>query len=191
MRDGIIGYIDTPLQGNRREPNVQWCADNGCYSNKWNADHWWRWLDRQERTMRFAACPDVVSNWESTLQLFEQWAPRMTAAELPVAVVAQDGASVDSIPWTDVSCVFIGGSTEWKLSKQAEAIVGSANARGVWAHVGRVNSYKRLKWARDIGANSADGTMLVFQPTKRLAQLKRWLKTLDELQPLPIGVGHD
>lgn len=189
MRDGIIGYIDTPMQGNRRENGVEWCADNGCFSERWEAVKWWRWIDRQERTMRFATCPDVVSDWDATRALFDEWAPRMTDSELPVAIVAQDGAKATSIPWSDISCVFIGGSTAWKVSANTEDIVQEANRRNVWAHVGRVNSYKRLKWARDIGADSADGTMLVFNPTKRLTELRRWLTTLDEVHPLPIGVG--
>ena len=185
MRDGIIGYIDTPMQGNRREPGVKWCADNGCFSNKWDASRWWRWIDKQERTMTFAVCPDVVGDWDATRSRFDEWAPRMAAADLPVAIVAQNGATAESIPWADIECVFIGGSTEWKVSGNTEDIVNKANEQGVWAHVGRVNSLKRLRWARDIGADSADGTMLVFHPTKRLAELRQWLVTLDETHPLP------
>lgn len=190
MRDGIIGYIDTPMQGNRREPGVEWCADNGCFSDRWDATRWWRWIDQQERTMRFATCPDVVADWDKTLALFDKWAPRMKDVELPVAVVAQDGATTASIPWADISCVFIGGTTKWKMSANTEDIVQEANRQGVWAHVGRVNSFKRLRWARDIGADSADGTMLVFNPTKRFAELRRWLSALDETHPLPMTVGR-
>lgn len=186
MRDGIIGYIDTPAQGNKREPNVQWCADNGCFSSRWEASHWWKWLNRQERTMRFAVCPDVVSDWDRTRYLFDEWQPKMKVEGFPVALCAQDGAVESDIPWSDIDCLFIGGSTEWKLSSNTERLVSVANERGLWAHVGRVNSYKRLRWARDIGANSADGTMLVFNPTKRLADLKRWLQMLDDCSPLPL-----
>lgn len=189
MREGLIGYIDTPAQGNKRDDGVDWCADNGCYSNRWNADRWWRWLDSQERTMRFASCPDVVCDWDETRRRFEEWAPRMIAADLPVAIVAQDGATVESIPWSDVQCVFIGGSTEWKLSQSVELLVSEANRRGVWAHIGRVNSYRRFRWANDIGANSCDGTMLVFDPTGRFAELKRWLEDIDRVPSLPLWGG--
>lgn len=191
MRQGLLGFIATPAQGNKKEPGVDWCADNGCFSNKWNGDHWWRWLDRQERTMRFATCPDVVGNWNQTLRLFNKWAPRMTAAQIPVAVVAQDGATPQTIPWDDVSCVFIGGTTEWKLSATAESIVAEANRKQIWAHIGRVNSYKRLRWANDIGANSCDGTMLVFHPTICLERLLRWLSDLQQIPSLPLWAGDD
>ena len=190
MRDGIIGYIDTPAQGNKREPNVQWCADNGCFSSKWDSSQWWKWINRQERTMKFAVCPDVVADWDGTRRLFEEWQPKMRAEGLPVALCAQDGAVESDIPWNDIDCLFIGGSTEWKLSPNTEQLVAAAAAQRTWAHIGRVNSYKRLRWARDIGANSADGTMLVFNPTKRLAELKRWLQMLDDSTPLPLRQKH-
>lgn len=186
MRDGLIGYIDTPAQGNRREPSVEWCADNGCFSDRWQPDRWWKWIERQERTMRFATCPDKVADWDATLRLFDQWAPRMDSAELPVAIVAQDGANVETIPWDDITCVFIGGSTEWKLSQTSEAIIAEANRRNKWAHVGRVNSYRRLRWASDAGANSADGTHLTFNPTKRLAEVLRWLSNLESSPSLDL-----
>jgi hypothetical protein len=187
MREGIIGYIDTPAQGNKRIENVQWCADNGCFSSKWESSHWWKWLNKQERTMRFAVCPDVVSDWTATQRLFDEWAPKMRAEGFPVAICAQDGARPSEIPWDEIDCVFIGGSTEWKLSSNTEEIISLANRNGTWAHIGRVNSYKRLRWARDIGANSADGTMLVFNPTERLADLKRWLRRLEDSHPLPLA----
>lgn len=185
MQAGLLGYIDTPRQGNRRPLNVHWCADNGCFSAKWESSHWWSWLMSQDRTMRFACAPDVVGDWDATRRLFDQWGQRMADEQFPVAVVAQDGATHSSIPWDAVSAVFIGGSTEWKLSATAVQIIQEANLRKTWAHVGRVNSYRRLRWAAHAGADSVDGTMLVFQPTKRLAELLKWLSLLDEIPSLP------
>lgn len=182
MRNGLLGFIDTPAQGNRREPNVDWIADNGCYSNRWNADHWWKWLTRQPQTMRFCTAPDVVGDWQATLDLFATWSPAMSARRLPIACVAQDGATNETMPWHAISAVFIGGSTEWKLSKDSEAIVAEANRRSTWAHIGRVNTLRRLQWAKQIGANSVDGTMLTFNPTARLRQLLRWMQQI-ETQP--------
>jgi len=184
MRDGLLGYIDTPSQGNKREPEVDWCADNGCFSESWDEQKWWRWIDSQERTMRFACVPDVVSDWNATLRLFEKWQPIMDAAQLPLACVAQDGATPDQIPWELIRCVFIGGSTDWKLGEMSESIIREGNNQGVWVHVGRVNSLKRLRWAKHAGADSVDGTMLVFNPTKRLEELLRWLPIVNSEQRL-------
>jgi hypothetical protein len=80
--------------------------------------------------------------------------------------------------------VFIGGSTDWKLGEMSEAIIAEGNNRGVWVHVGRVNSLRRLRWAKHAGADSVDGTMLVFNPTKRLEELLRWLPMVNAEQRL-------
>lgn len=184
MRKGLLGFIATPAQGNRREPNIDWIADNGCYSNRWNADHWWKWLIRQPQSMRFCTAPDVVGDWQTTLELFTEWAPKMKKQNLPVACVMQDGADLDSIPWSQLDAVFIGGSTEWKLSKHAEKIVAEANNQNIWAHIGRVNSLRRLQWAKQIGADSVDGTMLTFNPTRNLKQLLRWMQQIENQSSL-------
>ena len=36
MREGSLGFIDTPAQGNVRPDGVMWCADNGCFSDRWD-----------------------------------------------------------------------------------------------------------------------------------------------------------
>lgn len=40
MMSGELGFIDTPRQGNRRPIGVTWCADNGCFSDKFNEKQW-------------------------------------------------------------------------------------------------------------------------------------------------------
>jgi len=190
MRAGLIGFIKTPIQGNKLLPGVDWCADNGCFSSKWNEEKWWQWLTNQPRTMRFAVVPDVVADHAKTLELYKKWGPLMTEAEIPCAFVAQDGAVPDEIPWENIASVFIGGSTEWKLSPYSAAIVQRANILNIWAHVGRVNSYKRLRYARDIGANSVDGTYLTFGPDTNLPKLLTWLRRLEQETPLEVERGE-
>jgi hypothetical protein len=189
MQRGLIGLINTPAQGSKPLPGVDWCADNGCFSANWHAEKWWKWLTKQPRTMRFAVAPDVVTDHLQTLELFKEWGPMMTREKLPIAFVAQDGATPKEIPWQKISAVFIGGSTEWKLSRYAVDVVEQANEFGIWAHVGRVNSYKRLRWARDIGADSADGTCLTFAPDVNLPRLLSWLRRLEQETALPLAMG--
>ncbi len=50
-----------------------------------------------------------------------------------------------------------------------------AKDRGKQVHVGRVNSARRLRWARDHGADSADGTYVGFGPDVNLPKVTRWL----------------
>jgi hypothetical protein len=182
MSNKLIGFIDTPLQGNRHVENSFWCADNGCFSNRWDPKKWWNWVTKLEPTMDFAACPDVVADWDATRRLFDIWAPQMVATGLPVACVAQDGAQIADIDWDTINTIFIGGSTTWKMSPNAEAIIAEANKQNVNAHVGRVNSLKRIRWAKMAGADSVDGTHLTFHPTQGLADVLFWLRDL-ETQP--------
>lgn len=187
MANGLLGFIATPHQGNELVAGAEFCLDNGCFSAKWDADHWWAWLQEQPRTARFAVAPDVVADWPATLALFEQWEPRMYEAGFRVAIVAQDGCVPEEIPFDRVDAVFIGGSTEWKLSPASVAVIRAAKELGVWVHVGRVNSLRRLRWAAAHGADSADGTFLTFGPDVNLRRLLRWLREVNTQTTLDFG----
>ena len=51
MRDGLIGYMDTPAQGNARPEGVAWAADNGCFGAGYPGDEaWLAWLAGQDPT---------------------------------------------------------------------------------------------------------------------------------------------
>ena len=103
----------------------------------------------------------------------------MHEAGLRVALVAQDGATPETAPWDRMDALFVGGSTEWKLSSGAVAMMREAKARGVWVHVGRVNSLKRLRWAQAHGADSADGTYITYGPEKNLQRMLRFLRQVN------------
>jgi hypothetical protein len=45
--------------------------------------------------------------------------------------------------------------------------------------MGRVNTWSRLQYARDIGCNSVDGTMLTFGPDKNLPTLLSWMRLIN------------
>jgi hypothetical protein len=106
----------------------------------------------------FVACPDVVGDAAATRRRFARWAGAIRRARLPVALVAQDGLERRRVPWAGIDALFVGGSTPWKLSDHAAGLVAQARARGVWTHMGRVNSARRLAWAKAIGCDSADGS---------------------------------
>jgi EAL domain-containing protein (putative c-di-GMP-specific phosphodiesterase class I) len=58
------------------------------------------------------------------------------------------------------AAVFIGGSTDWKLGRHAEAVIRAAQAMGVWVHVGRVNTAQRIEKFLEMGVDSIDGASL-------------------------------
>lgn len=187
-------------------------ADNGCFTTKgtFNEEAWLRWLQHVPVAgCLFAVAPDVVGDHEGTIERSRQWLGVIRDLGLPAAFVAQNGARPDNTPWETFDALFLGGSpeclpcgwvrpahlftvkvcpfcgrllAEWKLSAACRTMVTEAKARGMWVHMGRVNSYKRLKYATDIGCDSADGTYLAYGPDTNLPKLEGWLRMLDRPQ---------
>lgn len=180
MAAGTLGYIATPnsTNKNQRVAGASWCADNGCFTKNFNEDRWWLWLQAQVEhldTCLFATAPDVVGDAVSTLELAKVWLPRIRGLGFPAALVAQDGLEDLAVPWDSFDCLFIGGSTEWKLGESAKQLCLEAKRRKKWLHIGRVNSNKRFRYSEvELQADSCDGTFLVFAPDHNLGRLMRW-----------------
>lgn len=184
MSDGMLGCITTPSQGNLVDPVWEAIADNGCFSRDWDANKWREWLPSVPRSVRFAVVPDVVGDHAGTLTRWAQYAPHVQGLGFTAAFVCQDGCQPADIP-ADADAVFIGGSTSWKLSAQSFECVQEARRRGVWAHMGRVNSFRRLQTAHRWGCDSVDGTYLTFGPDVNLPKLLSWLRAI-EAEPEPL-----
>lgn len=199
MRDGLLGYIDTPRQGNRRPDGVTWCADNGRFGKGWpGSAAWWAWLEANAAdaaSCAFAVAPDVVGDAAATLAESLPWLPRIRALGYPAAFVAQDGAETVGVPWASFDVLFLGGSTGWKLGPHARALTAEAKARGLRVHMGRVNSERRYRYAATIGCDSADGTYLTFGPDVNLPHVLAWCRTTQQpalygLADRPAGVNQ-
>ncbi len=152
-------------------------VDNGCFSS-FREEGFRKLLGharRYERLIRFVAAPDVVACGAATLALFDYW--RQVIGEqhqLPVALVLQDGMTRQDIPWPLLDAVFVGGSTEWKLSRVAEELIREAQRRGKWVHVGRVNTRYRITRFRELLVDSIDGTGFNIW-RNRLHDYERWM----------------
>ena len=109
-----------------------------------------------ETEIAWVAVPDCVGCARTTDLIFDVWQPRID--DLPLAYVAQDGSEDSVIPFSAVECVFIGGTTEWKLSKTAVDVIREAQHLKKIVHMGRVNSDKRLRYCYTLGIDSVDGT---------------------------------
>lgn len=141
------------------EIGAVWAADNDCFQGLNKA----AFVTMLKRLTSFSECkfiaaPDVVANAEATLTRFKLWSPIIRWYGFPVALVAQDGLESLPIAWSSFDALFIGGSTQWKLSQHAALLAREAKQRGKWVHMGRVNSNKRIRYARTIGCDSIDGT---------------------------------
>lgn len=161
-------------------------ADNGCFADpkKYSNDGFLSWLDKLDRkACLFAVAPDIVGNAEGTRERAYPMLPCIRQLGFKAALVAQDGEKNDFINWDQLDAIFIGGTTEWKLSQAAADIVAAAKQKGKWVHMGRVNSFKRMRLAAAIGCDSVDGTYLAFEPENRKGKIKEWINQLQK-QPL-------
>lgn len=138
---------------------IPWAADNDCFQSL-DSEAFTSMLDRIQGLpgCLFVTCPDFVGDHEATLVQFYRWSSAIKRRGLPIAFVLQDGCTVRDVPWLDIDAVFIGGSTEYKLSARVENIVVDARDRDKHVHMGRVNSEKRIRYAEEIGCDSVDGS---------------------------------
>lgn len=179
IRAGRLGRLCTP-QGGKIPLEGMWAADSGCFTlgAKFDLDRYLSWLERMQPyadRCLFAPAPDVVGDWQATLARSAPVLPRITALGYRAALVLQDGATVESVPWGTFGTLFVGGTTEFKLGPEARGICEHARDLGAFIHVGRVNSGRRYRYARDgLGADSVDGTFLSFGPRTNLPRLQAW-----------------
>jgi len=168
-----FGYIQNLHNGGVGQGIIAghpWMLDNGAFSDGWTEVAWLAALERWRpytATCIAAVCPDVVGDSAATLARFDVYEPVIRQYGYPVAFVTQDGLTMDAVPWERFDVLFVGGSTEHKLT-QAYPFIWEAKRRGKWVHVGRVNSAKRIAafWMAD----SCDGTTLAIEPTPRNQQ---------------------
>jgi hypothetical protein len=178
MAAGLVGCMTTPGQGNLVPAGAWWAADNGAFGDAYVGDNaWLDWLARRpydrDRCL-FATAPDVVGDALATLERSTPFLPLIRELGFPAGFVAQDGAEETGVPWDELDVLFIGGTTEWKLSGAAQSLVNQARSHGKWAHMGRVNSWKRWQVADAWGCDSCDGTYIAFAPDRWLPDVLGW-----------------
>ena len=152
-----------------RHPNQMKAADNGGFGGL-NIPAYLALLQREEhqqKRFRFVTVPDIVASARRTLELFDYWYERLCGWKL--ALVAQDGQEDLPMPWDLIDAVFIGGTTQFKMSKAAIDIIRTAQAMDKWTHVGRVNHPARWQHFEDLKVDSVDGTGIARYSHMRIA----------------------
>ncbi len=185
---GRLGVLLTPDTGNSVKTTVRtglkWACDNAAYTG-FKPSAFLRMLAKVadvDEPPLWVACPDVVANEGATFKKFVQWEPVIRCLNLPVAFVAQDGLLPNKVPWHRIACLFIGGSTKWKLGAEAAEVAREAKERGKWLQVGRVNSLRRIELAYRMGADSFDGGAANRFGDTHIPRFLRWMRHL-ERQP--------
>ena len=177
-RPGRLGVLVVPGAGNR----VWWrdgeaACDNGCFVGL-DAPAYLRMLAKVMASgvrHLWVTAPDVVGDAAETLRRFDAWEPVLRELGLPVALVGQDGLTSDRVPWGRIDCLFVGGSTEWKLSREAAGLCREAKARGKSVHAGRVNSRRRIAHFARLGADTIDGGSATQWGEANIPKLVRWI----------------
>ena len=174
----LWGQICTPDRWGSKVEADKWCMDNGIFTGKFSEHKFFKKLKDMEsyrNSCVFVVAPDVVSNAIATMSAWRYWGMQIKALGYPAAFVAQDGQELFDFP-PDFDALFIGGSTEWKMSVHALDCVKRAKDLGKWVHVGRVNSQKRIRHFQLAGVDSVDGTSVCFAPKKNYPRLDRQLR---------------
>ena len=150
----IAGQLLTPLT-KYKKCEVVFGVDNGGFTGakpEGFSKILKRYWEFKEHCL-FAAVPDKVGNHKDTLEMWDIY--NHLADGYKKAFVVQDG--FDGYP-KNADALFIGGSTEFKDSKECEEIVLAGLADDMHVHIGRVNTYERFYNFHCIGAHTCDGS---------------------------------
>ena len=188
-----LGLMIQPGMGNNVAPLQfwDWGGDNGCFAqgDKFVPGDWLEWaagLRRFRERCLFMVAPDVILDAEATLVRSLPFLPTIRQLGFPAAFVTQNGCRSDLVPWELTDCLFVGGDDVWKLGEMSWALVAEAKRRGKFVHMGRVNSFRRLKACALSGVDSADGTYLKFGPDANWPKLTGWLDDLNGQPPMEL-----
>lgn len=151
----------------RTEGFTDWVADNGAWADfqagrQFYDDEFERflmWVEDQPVPPAWLVLPDIVAGGLASLALSVRYINRCLSVAPMVLIAVQDGMTVDDlVPLVGPKVgVFMGGSTEWKVS-QMRHWGEFSEAHGAHYHVARVNSIKRMSLAVYAKAASIDGS---------------------------------
>lgn len=186
-----LGVLLTPAAGNRVQTAVSlglpWAADNAAFSG-FDERAFLAMLDRIKGVpgCLWVCCPDVVCDARATLEQFARWESVMRdRGGQPVALVAQNGLTVDAVPWGRIACLFIGGDNGFKDGADGRRLARAAKDRGKLVHVGRVNTRRRVELCVAMGADTVDGTGVNVAPDTNLPKMLRWIGRAEHQQRNP------
>lgn len=166
-----LGMLARPRSSNKPQHAIEqglvWTCDNSAFSG-FNEGQYMNMLNayRNLESPLWVTLPDVVGDAKETMQLFREWRGIVSGFGYPLALVAQDGLEHMPIPWNGFDCLFIGGTTQFKLGQSCRDIVAESKRRGKLTHMGRVNSARRIRYAQSIGCDSVDGSSYDRIPSK-------------------------
>jgi len=149
---------------------IDFAVDNGAFvswkkGEEWDSNEFVKSIEKIVRlNLRpdFIVLPDIVAGGLDSLGLSSSWIVRVPS---PKYLAVQDGMEmhldkIDREFMNRIEGLFVGGTMKWKL-KTGEFWVNVAKRMKIKCHIARVGTFKRLLWARRIGADSVDSTTYI------------------------------
>lgn len=171
---GYMLNVNRQIGGEAEAVRYPWMLDNGAFSRAWTESVW---LDRMAALAPYAdtciaaVVPDVILDAEATLERWQMYAPIVKELGYKAAFATQNGCTVDMVPWQELDVLFVGGSNAHRVH-ECWPLIDEAKRRGLWVHVGRVNSASSvLRYRR---ADSVDGTTFRFESTQSKIERILW-----------------
>lgn len=171
---GYMLNVNRQIGGEAEAVQYPWMLDNGAFNGKWSEDIWQRRLEQlapHTATCIGAVVPDVVADHAATLERWHAYAPFVKALGYKAAFATQQGATADNLPWAEIDVLFVGDSED-RRRRYCWPLIDEAKRRGLWVHVGRVNSVSAI--ARYGMADSVDGTIFTY----RNMNTQRWQENM-------------
>lgn len=164
LRNAGWGLLVSRAGAWRTEGFDRYVLDNGAWSDylagrPFDADAFERLIETLGAGADWLVLPDIVAGGAHSLELSLRWSNRCLSVCSMVLIAVQDGMQendLEHLVGPNVG-VFLGGSTQWKLATMA--MWGSFCQRhGIYYHVARVNTERRMWMAIAVGADSIDGS---------------------------------
>ena len=143
---------------------MPYALDNGawsayCTGRNWDRRAFRKAVDTLGNGADFIVLPDIVAGGLDSLFLSLEWLDRFAGWPGLLLLAVQDGMMPAQVmPFLSKRVgIFVGGSTEWKLASLPQW-AELAHKLGVYIHVGRVNTARRIRYCSGFGVHSIDGT---------------------------------
>jgi hypothetical protein len=163
-----------------------WAYDNGAYRD-WQAGVGFDAqkfhedldaIDRYHPRPDFLVVPDKPTRGIESLEYSNGWLRRLKGIA-PLYLCAQDGMQPSDITVAidEYAGLMVGGTIQWKVRTSPAWVVLAHNA-GKPCHIGRVGVADRVRWAREIGADSIDSCFPLWRAKGWDSNLEVFLRAL-------------
>lgn len=163
-------------RGVLRHEGFGYALDNGAWTahqigETFDAPAFTRAIDKLGAGADFIVVPDIVEGGLPSLDFSMAWIDELMTVGPRLLIAVQDGMTPRHLTGvvSDKVGIFVGGSTDWKLSTLM-SWGRFARSQGLYLHVGRVNTCRRIAHCAASSADSFDGS-----------SVSRFYKTLSKL----------